>query len=210
MATQVIRRRFTVNEYNLMAQAGILHEDDRVELLEGEIVEMAAIGSRHAACVNRLNRILSEGLRGRAIISVQNPVRLGEHSEPQPDLGVLRSRPDFYSASHPGSSDVMLLVEVADTSDAYDRDLKMPLYARHGISEVWLVDISSRSIEVYRAPSPEGYGNVQLAMSGRSIAPQAFSDLELVVEDVCLDSRRALPKPPLPLGEGWGEGITQL
>lgn len=184
MATQVIRRRFTANEYNLMAQAGILHEDDRVELLEGEIVEMAAIGSRHAACVNRLNRILSEGLRGRAIISVQNPVRLGDHSEPQPDLAVLRPRPDFYSNSHPGASDVLLLVEVADTSEGYDRDVKIPLYARYGISEVWLVDLSSRSIEVYRDPDPEGYRDIQLAMPGRSIAPQAFRDLELVVEEV--------------------------
>ena len=184
MATQVIRRRFTVNEYNLMAQAGILHEDDRVELLEGEIVEMAAIGSRHAACVNRLNRILSEGLGGRAIVSVQNPVRLGEHSEPQPDLALLRPSPDFYSNSHPGPADVMLLVEVADTSEGYDRDVKMPLYAQYGISEVWLVELSSRSIEIYRDPVPEGYRDIQLAMPGRSIAPQAFPDLELVVEDL--------------------------
>ncbi|MCE2464366.1 MAG: Uma2 family endonuclease [Dehalococcoidia bacterium] len=184
MATQVIRRRFTVNEYYLMAQAGILHEDDRVELLEGEIVEMAAIGSRHAACVNRLNRILSEGLGSRAIISVQNPVRLGEHSEPQPDLTLLRPRPDFYSESHPESADVMLLVEVADTSEDYDREVKMPLYARYGITEAWLVDLSSRSIEMYRDPVLEGYRDIQLAMPGCSIAPQAFPDLELVVEKV--------------------------
>ena len=184
MATQLIRRRFTVNEYYLMAQAGILHEDDRVELLEGEIVEMAAIGSRHAACVNRLNRILSEGLGSRAIISVQNPVRLGEHSEPQPDLTLLRPRPDFYSESHPESADVMLVVEVADTSEDYDREVKMPLYARYGITEAWLVDLSSRSIEVYRDPVPEGYRDIQLAMPGRRIAPQAFPDLELAVEKV--------------------------
>ena len=184
MATQVIRRRFTANEYNLMAQAGILHEDDRVELLEGEIVEMAAIGSRHAACVKRLNRILSEGLGGRAIVGVQDPVRLGEHSEPQPDLTLLRPRPDFYSDSHPESSDVMLLVEVADTSEGYDREVKMPLYARYGIPEVWLVDLSSRSIEVYRDPVPEGYRDIQLAMPGLRITPQAFLDLELVVGDV--------------------------
>ena len=184
MATQVIRRRFTVNEYYLMAQAGILHEDDRVELLEGEIVEMAAIGSRHAACVKRLNRILSEGLGGRAIVGIQDPVRLGEHSEPQPDLTLLRPRPDFYSESHPESADVMLLVEVADTSEDYDREVKMPLYARYGITEAWLVDLSSRSIEIYRDPVPEGYRDIQLAMPGRSIAPQAFPDLELVAEKV--------------------------
>ena len=184
MATQVIRRRFTVDEYYLMAQAGILHEDDRVELLEGDIVEMAAIGSRHAACVKRLNRILSEGLRGRAIIGVQDPVRLGEHSEPQPDLTLLRPRPDFYSDSHPESADVILLVEVADTSEDYDREVKMPLYAQNGIPEAWLVDLSSRSIQIYRAPSPEGYRDIQQAGQGQSIAPQALPDLEMVVEEV--------------------------
>ena len=184
MATQVIRRRFTVNEYYLMAQAGILHEDDRVELLEGEIVEMVPIGSRHAACVNCLNRILSEGLRSRAIISVQNPIRLGEHSEPQPDLTLLRPRPDFYSDSHPDSADVILLVEVADTSEDYDREVKMPLYAQYGIPEAWLVDISSRSIQIYRDPGPEGYGDIQQVGQGRSIAPQAFPGLGLVVEEV--------------------------
>jgi Uma2 family endonuclease len=184
MQAKIARRKFTSKEYHRMAEAGILQPDERVELIEGDVVEMAPIGSRHAACVNRLNRILSEGLRSRAIISVQNPIRLGEHSEPQPDLTLLRPRPDFYSDSHPDSADVILLVEVADTSEDYDREVKMPLYAQYGIPEAWLVDISSRSIQIYRDPGPEGYGDIQQVGQGRSIAPQAFPGLGLVVEEV--------------------------
>src|SRR5262245_37141744 len=116
MAVQVSRRLFTVDEYYQMAQAGILHEDDRVELIEGEIIETAAIGSRHAACVDRLNQLFSGRVAGRAIVRVQNPIRLSQRSEPQPDLALLRPRADFYATGHPGPQDVLLVVEVADTS----------------------------------------------------------------------------------------------
>ena len=184
MTIHVVRHLFTVDEYYKMAQAGILHEDDRVELLEGEIVEMAPIGSRHAACVKRLNHIFSQSLGGRAIIGVQDPARLSERSEPQPDLTLLRPRPDFYSASHPGPEDVLLLIEVADTTEDYDREIKMPLYALSGIAEVWLVALVSGVIEVYRDPSPDGYREVQRVQREQHISVQAFPDVILVLDEV--------------------------
>ncbi len=184
MSAQCVRRRFTVDEYHLMARTGILQEDDRLELLEGEIVEMAPIGSRHAACVNRLNGILSERLGGQAIVSVQNPIRLDEQSEPQPDLTLLRPRDDFYSVSHPESGDVLLVVEVADISEDYDRDMKVPLYARSAIPETWLVDLAGGSIEVYRSPSSEGYRDISRVGPGQRLAPQSFLDLSIVVDEI--------------------------
>jgi Uma2 family endonuclease len=137
MALQVSRRLFTVHEYDQMVQAGILHEDDRVELIEGEIIEMAAIGSRHAACVNRLVQLFVMHVAGQAIVHAQNPIRLSERTEPEPDLSLLKPRPDFYAAGHPGPQDVLLVIEVADSSIGFDREIKIPLYARAGIPEVW-------------------------------------------------------------------------
>ncbi len=135
MTARLLKRLFTIEEYHKMAQAGILTEDDRAELIEGEIVEMAPIGSRHAACVARLTALLSR-VQDRAILWVQNPIRLGEHSEPQPDVALLSLRPDFYAQAHPGPQDVLLLVEVAETSPGDDREVKLFLYARAAISEV--------------------------------------------------------------------------
>ncbi len=167
-----------------MVQAGILREDDRVELLDGEILEMAPIGSRHAACVDRLNQLFSDHVRKRAIVRVQNPIGMGERSEPQPDLTLVRPRPDFYSQSHPGSEDILLVVEVAETSVEVDRDLKIPLYARAGIAEVWLVDLSGESIEVFQRASPQGYQEVQRVRRGGRLAPCALPDLDLAVHDL--------------------------
>lgn len=116
MAVRLLRRSFTVEEYYRMAQAGILTEDDRVELIEGEIIKMTPLGSRHAACVDRLTQLFSARIRGQAIVRVQNPIRLSERSEPQPDLALLRFRPDFYATAHPGPQDVLMVVEVAETS----------------------------------------------------------------------------------------------
>lgn len=130
---QVARRRFTVHEYHRMAKAGILHEDDRVELIDGEPIEMAAIGTRHLTCVNVLNRSLVRSVGDEAIVSVQNPVRLYEYGEPQPDLAVIRTRD--YRESLPTPEDVLLLIEVSNTTLAYDRGIKLPAYARKGIRE---------------------------------------------------------------------------
>lgn len=184
MAGQVLKRLFTVAEYHRMAEAGILGEDDRVELLEGEIVEMSPIGSRHAGCVMRLNQLLSRQVGQGILVNIQNPIRMGEHSEPQPDLTLLRPRPDFYAQAHPGPADVLLLIEVAETSADSDRAVKLPLYARSGISEVWLVDLAEERVEVHRHPSPGGYQESRTVQRGERLAPQALPALDLAVEAV--------------------------
>jgi Uma2 family endonuclease len=184
MGVQLARRLFTVAEYHKMAEAGILSEDDRVELLEGEIVAMSPIGSRHAGLVNRLNRLFSQRAGDQVVVSVQNPVRLGGYSEPQPDLALLRPRADFYTSSHPGPEDVLLAVEVAETSAAVDREVKVPLYARFGVPEVWLVDLAEDLVEVFREPSAEGYREVLVLRRGESLAPALLPDLLVPVDAV--------------------------
>ena len=184
MPVQLLRRSFTVEEYYRMAQAGILTEDDRVELIEGEIIKMTPVGSRHAACVDRLTHLFSARVLGRAIVRVQNPIRLSERSEPQPDLALLRFRPDFYASSHPGPQDVFLVVEVAETSVDLDREIKLPLYARSGIAEAWLVDLAGEQLEVHRHPTRQGYGEVQRVGRGARVRSQALPDLDLSVDEI--------------------------
>lgn len=140
-----------------MASAGILRPDDRVELIDGEIFEMSSIGPSHAGCVNRLNRLFSTMCGEACIVHVQNPVQLDPYSQPEPDLALLRPRSDFYSARHPIPEDVMLLVEVADASLAWDRGIKVPLYARAGIAETWVVDLPVGVIHRHRDPADGTY-----------------------------------------------------
>ncbi|PKB68452.1 MAG: hypothetical protein BZY81_01605 [SAR202 cluster bacterium Io17-Chloro-G4] len=184
MAVQVLRRRFTVDEYHLMGQVGILGEDDRVELLEGEIVEMAPIGSRYQATVDRLTELFSRRVGDSASIRVQGPVRLAGDSEPEPDLTLLRRRTDFYATAHPGPEDVLLLVEVSDSSIDYDRDVKLPHYARQGVPEVWIVDLEREAIEVYTYPATEGYSGFSQPVRGQNLVPQHFPSLDLAVDEV--------------------------
>jgi Uma2 family endonuclease len=186
MTVQVLRRRFTVDEYYRMAEAGILHEDDRVELIEGEIVEMAPIGSRHDACVMRLNQLFHKYGGQRVLVKVQGPIHLGEYSELQPDITLLHPRPDFYRTAHPGPQDILLLVEVAETSLSYDREVKASLYARAGIREYWIVDLADETVEVYQEPSPAGYRLIRRLRHGDRIAPEAFPDVEIAIDDVLL------------------------
>ena len=167
-----------------MAEAGILGEDDRVELIDGELIEMSPIGSRHAACVNRLTRLLTAGAGERAIVGVQNPVQLGIKQEPQPDLALLKYRPDFYAVTHPGPEDVILLVEVADSSANYDREVKLPLYARAGVPEVWLVLLDEGGIEVHRSPSPRGYKQTVRIYPGESLGVSGLPSLEIAADQI--------------------------
>ena len=150
-------RCFTVADFHRMGEAGILGEDERLELIEGEIVEMTPIGSPHGGRIKRLNRLLTRAVGEQAIVAVQDPVVLGEHSEPEPDLALLRPRADFYTDSHPQASDVLLLIEVADSSFQTDRDIKVPLYARHGIPEVWIVAIGERQVLRFALPDQGAY-----------------------------------------------------
>ena len=184
MAVVLKRRLFTVDEYYRMAAAGILTEDDRVELLEGEIVEMTPIGSRHGGTVKHLIAIFTSRLGSRVIVGAQDPVQLSRDSEPQPDLALLKPRPDFYRTSHPGPGDVLLIIEVADASVEGDRRVKVPLYAKAGIPEVWLFDVNAERIEVYRTPTSDGYRDVRVLRRGESLAPGAFPDLALAVDDL--------------------------
>src|SRR5262245_48935979 len=178
MPTKLERRRrlFTRKEYHRMGEVGILKPKERVELIHGEIVEMSPIGPRHIAFVNSLNELLVLRLGGRALVSVQNPVALDEYSEPEPDLAVLRRR-DNYKHAEPATEDVLLLIEVADTSLAYDRRVKLELYAEAGVPEYWVIDAAAEIIEVHREPGPGGY-TVSQRMAGEAvIAPAAFPDV---------------------------------
>ena len=184
MGTAQQRRLFTADEYYRLADVGILGEDDRVELLDGDIVQMTAIGSRHAACVDRLNVLLQPSVAGRAILRVQNPVRLDFRSEPEPDFAVLRLKADYYASAHPTPADVLLVIEVADSSLAFDRDVKIPLYARSGIPEVWLIDLEEHRVEIYTEPAPDGYVHSRLAVRGERLGCAALPSLDLSVDEV--------------------------
>lgn len=184
MAIEIKRKLFNVAEYHKMIEAGVLHEDDRLELLGGEIVTMSPIGSRHAAYVDRLNRLFTKQLGDSVIVRVQNPVELSDESEPQPDLSLLKPRADFYSAAHPKPDDIYLLVEVADTTASYDRRVKLPFYAKASIVEVWLIDLEAQKIEVYREPSAQGYRQTQIVERGQSLKIQAFPDVELKANEI--------------------------
>lgn len=183
MSHQLAKRWFSVDEYYRMAEAGILTEDDRVELIEGEIIEMSPIGSRHAACVNRLNTLLNRQLEQAATVSIQNPVRIDDFSEPEPDIALLRPREDFYAGEHPSPSDVLLVVEVADTSVEYDRNIKLPLYARASIPEVWLVNLPQATIEIYQQPLNGTYREIHLVKHGESLVSQV-ANLTLEADDI--------------------------
>jgi hypothetical protein len=188
--TEVRRRRFTREEYHRMADAGILHEDDRVELIEGEIVLMTPIGRRHAACVAELTRLLVPAVANRALLWPQNPITLPNESEPQPDIVLLRPRADRYRQDDAHPEDVLLLVEVADTSQRYDRSVKLPLYGAAGVPEVWIVDLPGEVIEIYRRPTPSGYSQVEQIGRGGVVAPVAFLDIVLPVDTILV-----LPSP---------------
>jgi Uma2 family endonuclease len=182
MATERTHYRFTVDEYYGMLEAGILTEDDRVELIDGEILEMSPIGSAHATCVDRLTMMLTRELGARVIVRVQNPIRLGEYHELQPDVAVLT--PGDYRAAHPGPDDVLFLIEVADTSLAFDRMRKLPMYAADGVGEAWLVDLQGGVVERHTSPSGGIYRNVALALRGESLESVTVPGLVLSVDEI--------------------------
>ena len=154
------RHRITVDEYHRMAEVGLLAPDARVELIEGEIIDMPPIGHRHAAAVDRLNRLLNLAVGDRAIVRCQGPIRLGDLSEPQPDFALLAPRADFYAERHPVAADTLLVIEVSETTLRYDRQTKLPLYARHGIPEMWIVDAAGKQLHIFRRPSGVAYDEI--------------------------------------------------
>ena len=180
---EAARRLFTVEEYHRMAEAGILGADERVELIEGEVVQMAPIGPRHAGCVINATRLFITRLGDRAVVSPQNPVVIPPRSEPQPDLVVLRPRAVSYSRELPASEDVLLAVEVADTTVRFDRLVKARLYARAGIAEFWLCLPVDGAVEVYRGPGADGYASVTRHGAGQLVSPLAFPEVGFAVTD---------------------------
>jgi Uma2 family endonuclease len=180
----VTRRRLTADEYQRMIRVGILRDGERVELLDGEMYQMAAQASPHVACVMRLNRRFVVALGDRALVSAQGAMRLSAYSEPEPDIAVLRYRDDFYEGALPQPGDVFLVIEVANSSLRHDRDRKLPLYAAGGVSEVWIVDLRGRRVLAYREPTPDGYRQNIAYTEGASISPLAFPDLVIGWEDI--------------------------
>ena len=178
------RYRFTVDEFARMGEAGIFTADDRVELIDGEILEMTPIGALHAAVVSRLTELLVTRLAGKAYVSVQNPIRLANHTEPQPDLVVARRRESFYTDRHPEPGDIHLVIEVADSSLRYDKQEKVPRYGRAGVPETWLVDLDAREVIVYTDPGPGGYANRQVRHRGDDVVAAGMPEIRVSVDDM--------------------------
>jgi Uma2 family endonuclease len=178
------RRLFTREEYHRMAEVGILKPTDRVELIRGEIIEMSPPGRRHVAFVNNLTQILVTRLTGRAIVSVQNPVALADDSEPQPDLAVVRRRAVPYKEAEIATDDVLLLIEVAESSLVYDRSTKLRLYAEAGVAEYWVVDGTAERIEVHRTPETGGYRDVSRLAGSATVSLGAFPDVALRLAEI--------------------------
>lgn len=167
-----------------MARAGVLRPGERLELIDGRILVKPPISSASAGTVNRLTRWLATALGERAIVSVQNPVRLDDLNEPEPDLAVLKPRDDFYAEAHPGPSDALLLVEVSDSSLVFDRKIKLPLYASHGIPEVWVVNLIEGVIEVFREPSGREFGQALRLSRTDELSSETLSGLKISVSDL--------------------------
>ncbi|HEY0606670.1 MAG TPA: Uma2 family endonuclease [Herpetosiphonaceae bacterium] len=184
MATAIEQRIFSVADYHRMAEVGILTEADRVELIEGRLIVISPVGSCHAACIKRLNAALSRQTSGHALGSIQDPLQLDDYSEPEPDVALLRPRDDFYATSHPTAEDVLLLIEVADTSEGYDHEEKVPLYARSNIPEVWFVSLAKKRVEVYTEPVAEIYRQVRYVLAGETLTVQQIPNVQLAADDL--------------------------
>lgn len=182
MAVQLTKRLLTVEEYHKMGEAGILQEKG-IELINGEIIKMSPIGSKHVSCVNKLNALLNALLGNKAIVSVQNPVITGGLSEPEPDIAILMYKEDFYAEEIPHAKDILLIIEVADTSLEYDREVKLSQYAESGIPEFWLVNLKDNVIEVHWEPMGDDYRLRELLRAG-DVAEARNFELGIPVEKV--------------------------
>ncbi len=175
--------RFTIEEWQKMGEMGLFSPEKRLELIEGEIIEMGPIGSPHAGCVSWLNNFFSSKVAGSVIINMQNPIQLGDFSEPQPDLTILHPEPNFYRNKHPTPKDILLLIEVSDSTLAYDRNTKKHLYARYGIVEYWIVNIKEDCLEVYLNPQVQDYTLIHIMRRGEIITPSQLSHVSVAVSD---------------------------
>ncbi len=178
------RHRLTVDEYYRMAEAGVLAPDARVELIEGEIVDKAPMKSRHAGVIARLNGLLNRAVGEAAVVTCQTPLRLSDRSEPEPDLLVLRPRADFYTQAHPTPADVLLLIEVSDTTLAYDRSIKLPLYAKYGVAEVWIVDLTNNLVRFFRQPQADTYADITATETPGAVPVALLPGVHVELKDV--------------------------
>ncbi len=177
-------RLFTADEYERMAESGVIGEDEAVELIEGRIVQMAAKNHKHVLATNRVNRFFSSALADRVIVSVQNPILLNDFSEPEPDIALVTPPDDRYIENHPRPKDIFLVVEIGDSSLSYDRDVKCPLFARNGIIQFCLLNPQTRELEDYRDPRPEGYRSKKTYTEGETFNLVAFPKLSIQVKDL--------------------------
>ena len=182
--SQLPLRRFTVDEYFAMAEAGILRKEDKVELIDGVIVAMAPMGRNHRSTTNRYTRLFGESVRRRAIVQIQSSIVLDDRTMPEPDLALLREQADFYRSYDAGPEDVLLVIEVSDSSVDYDRNEKLPRYAAAGIPEVWLTILPERVIEAHTEPAGGRYTQMRTFRPGDAISPGCFPDIELAVSDI--------------------------
>ncbi|MEX2142821.1 MAG: Uma2 family endonuclease [Pirellulales bacterium] len=184
MAVPIQLWQFTVRDYDRMLASGILNDDDRVELIDGEVREMSPIGELHASTVDRLTELMVKKVGRRAIVRTQGPIVLNDFTKPQPDLVLLHRQDDFYATRTPQPDDIFLVVEVSDTTLDYDRLEKTPRYAAAGIAEVWIIDVFGQSIEQYSQPAGGGYRQVETLQHGQSIRSKSLEQLALEVSDV--------------------------
>jgi Uma2 family endonuclease len=181
---QLERKRFTVKEFQRMVETGILEEGSPYELLNGEIIHMATIGSKHAAKVDRISTFLNRKINDAIIVRVQNPIELGAFSQPEPDIAILRWQDDFYESGHPTAQDIYLLIEVSDTTLDYDRTTKLPIYAESGIAEYWIVNLPDNQIEVYRNPSGNAYQSIQTVTKDQTLTIELLPEITIATADI--------------------------
>ena len=184
MSLSLITRKFTVEEYEKMATEGIIKPDEKVELIRGEIIKMSPMGTRHAACIARLTQLLYRKFGDLILLGVQNPIRLNNNSQPEPDLSLLIPRADFYVAAYPCPQDIYLIIEVSDSTLDYNRYTKIPLYAEANVQEVWIINLKEEYVEVYRHPLHGSYQNIQKYYRGESVFIESFPDIEFTIAEI--------------------------
>ncbi len=174
---------WSVQEFHQLAEKGIFNEDDRIELIAGALIEMAPIGSDHSGHVKQLNRLFNQELGGKVIVSVQDPINLDDDSEPQPDLTLLRWRDDFYKSANPSAADVLLIIEVSDSTIEFDRNTKVPLYASHHIPEVWIINLNKQQVETYRKLRDGKYSEITHHHEGK-IVPELIPEAAIEIAEL--------------------------
>jgi Uma2 family endonuclease len=177
-------RPISAQDYHRMAEVGIFSPDERVELISGQVMRMAAKGTAHTAAVTRINRLFGDRLGARVLLRLQDPIALDDYSEPEPDVAIVKPDPLDYEAHHPTVADVFLVIEVADSSLKFDCEVKAIAYARSGISDYWVLDVVGRKLHVFRLPTAEGYQSETILLEGVAVFPIAFPDCEIWIEEM--------------------------